>query len=113
MAIVGQFAWVSRSTSGVALRLAWRVGICPFAKAGKRALGGFAWGPCPEEKSCRAIHIVTLLSTFEENNATIDDGTSAQRGLVGALELGECSVLRLIAPTPDDAALMILQRYCT
>ena len=25
-------------------RLAWRAGICPFAKAGKRALGGFAWG---------------------------------------------------------------------
>jgi hypothetical protein len=49
----------------------------------------------------------------KENSAAIDDGTSAQRGLVGALELGERSVLRLIAPTPDDAALMILQRYCT
>jgi hypothetical protein len=49
----------------------------------------------------------------KENNAAIDDGTSAQRGLVGALELGERSVLCLIAPTPDDAALMILQRYCT
>jgi hypothetical protein len=30
-----------------------------------------------------------------------------------ALELGKHNVPRLIAPTPDEAALMILRRYCT
>jgi hypothetical protein len=56
MAIVGQFAWASRSTSGVALG-GW-LGVRGFA-------GRLCLGPCPEEKSFRAIHIVTLLSTFE------------------------------------------------
>jgi hypothetical protein len=65
MAIVGQFAWASRSTSGVPLG-GW-LGVQGFALSPKPARGRWAalLGPCPEEKSSRAIHIVTLLSTLE------------------------------------------------
>jgi hypothetical protein len=50
-------------------RLAWRAGICPFAKAGKRALGGFAWGHVRRKSRAERFIFVTLLSTFEITHA--------------------------------------------
>jgi hypothetical protein len=44
-------------------------------------------------------------------HVSLDDGTSAQRGLVVPSNFAG-AMPALIAPTPHDAALMILQRYC-
>ena len=48
-------------------------GDLPFRRS-RQERAALCLGPCPEEKSCRAIHIVTLLSTFEITHAIFSSG---------------------------------------